>query len=71
MNVHYIPMAMLTLFRNRGYQISDYPMTYSLFANEISLPIYNNLTEKQLQIVVDTVVDAYYSIAGTEKTNVV
>ena len=70
-NVHYIPMAMLTLFRNRGYQISDYPMTYSLFANEISLPIYNNLTEKQLQIVVDAVIEAYYSVAGTERTNVV
>lgn len=27
-NVHYIPMAMLTLFKDRGYRMADYPKTY-------------------------------------------
>ena len=44
-NVHYIPMPMLTLFKNKGYKIEDYPKTYNLYANEISLPIYNNLNK--------------------------
>lgn len=61
-NVHYIPMPMLTLFKNLGYNISDYPNTYKLYANEISLPVYNNLTEEQLQYVVDTVVESYQSV---------
>ncbi len=50
-NVHYIPMAMLTLFKNLGYRIEDYPNTYRLYANEISLPIYNGLTEEQVEYV--------------------
>lgn len=61
-NVHYIPMAMLTLFKNRGYRMEDYPTTYNMYANEISLPIYNNLTKEQLRIIVDAVVEAYESV---------
>ncbi|MEG1950939.1 MAG: DegT/DnrJ/EryC1/StrS family aminotransferase [Odoribacter sp.] len=61
-NVHYIPMAMLTLFKNRGYCMEDYPCTYQLYRNEISLPIYNHLTREQLRWVVDTVVEAYEAI---------
>ena len=61
-NVHYIPMAMLTLFKNRGYRMEDYPNTYRLYSNEISLPIYNNLSKEQLRVVVDTVVEAYHAV---------
>ena len=63
-NVHYIPMAMLTLFKNKGYKIEDYPVTFDLYKNEISLPVYNGLTEDKLQFVVDTVIEAYKSVVG-------
>lgn len=56
-NVHYIPMAMLTLFRNLGYRMEDYPNTYDLYRNEITLPVYNGLTEEQLGYVVEVVRD--------------
>jgi dTDP-4-amino-4,6-dideoxygalactose transaminase len=61
-NVHYIPMAMLTLFKARGYDIKNYPQTYELYKNEISLPIYNGLTKDQLDMVIDAVVDAYNEV---------
>ncbi len=51
-NVHYIPMVMLTLFKNRGYSMADYPKTYELYANEITLPLYNSLTEEQIAEVI-------------------
>lgn len=54
-NVHYIPMAMLTLFKNRGYSIEDYPDTYRLYSNEITLPLYNGLTDEQVDEVVEAV----------------
>lgn len=57
-NVHYIPMPMLTLFRSRGYRIEDYPTTYALYANEITLPLYNGLTGDQVDEVVAEVVAA-------------
>ena len=61
-NVHYIPMSMLTLFKNKGYKIEDYPNTYNLYANEISLPIYNNLNKLQLEKITNTICQAYKSL---------
>ena len=61
-NVHYIPMPLLTLFRSRGYEMSDYPNTYELYHNEISLPIYNNLSLENQTAVIKTIVEAYNAI---------
>ena len=61
-NVHYIPMSMLTLFKNKGYKIEDYPNTYNLYANEISLPVYNNLSKRHLEKITNTVCEAYNSL---------
>jgi len=60
-NVHYIPMAMLTLFKSRGYDIADYPNTYALYSNEITLPLYNGLTDAQVDEVITAVVEAVES----------
>ena len=56
-NVHYIPMPMLTLFRNLGYRMEDYPNTFDLYQGEISLPLYNGLTEEEIEQVVLTMND--------------
>ena len=61
-NVHYIPMAMLTLFKELGYNINDYPQTYKNYACEISLPIYNGLTPDKVNYVANTVVDAFEKV---------
>ncbi|CAN5270533.1 DegT/DnrJ/EryC1/StrS family aminotransferase [soil metagenome] len=62
-NVHYIPMPMLTLFRERGYDMADYPKTYELYANEITLPLYNTLTEDQVAEVIHVVAAAVEATA--------
>ena len=63
-NVHFIPMPMLTLFHDLGYDIKDYPQAYKNFAHEISLPIYPQLDDEKVQFVIDTVVEAYNKIVG-------
>ena len=57
-NVHFIPMPMLTLFKEMGYKIEDYPQAYANFKGEISLPIYPQLTNEQVHFVIDCVVEA-------------
>lgn len=64
LNVHYIPMPMLTLFQNLGYRMEDYPNTYELYKGEISLPIYNGLTNEQIDYVVESVVEAVDWVIG-------
>lgn len=46
-NVHFIPLPMLSLFKEKGYDIKNYPVAYANYANEISLPIYPQLTNEQ------------------------
>lgn len=61
-NVHFIPMPMLTFFKEQGYDIKDYPQAYKNYACEISLPIYPQLTEGEVRFVIDTVKEAYESV---------
>ncbi|MGX8694780.1 MAG: DegT/DnrJ/EryC1/StrS family aminotransferase [Prevotella sp.] len=61
-NVHFIPLPMLTLFRDMGYRIEDYPQAYENYHHEISLPCYPQLTDEMVQFVIKTVIDAYHAI---------
>lgn len=63
-NVHFVPMPMLTLFREMGYDIKDYPQAYRNYAHEISLPIYPQLTDEQANFVIRTVVEAHNKVMG-------
>ena len=60
-NVHYIPMATFTFFKKKGFKIEDYPVTYNLYKNLITLPLYNGLTSEELDYVCKTVLSAYSS----------
>jgi dTDP-4-amino-4,6-dideoxygalactose transaminase len=62
-NVHFIPLPMLSLFKELGYDISNYPIAYRNYSCEISLPIYPQLTNEQIDIVINSVVDAYNTIS--------
>jgi len=61
-NVHYIPMPMLTLFKNLGYDINKYPISYDTYIREISLPIYPQLTDDQVDFVINSLENAYTKI---------
>jgi dTDP-4-amino-4,6-dideoxygalactose transaminase len=57
-NVHFIPVPMLTYYKNLGYDIKNYPNTYKLYCNEITLPVYYDLTSDQTDIIIQTTITA-------------
>ncbi len=57
-NVHFLPVQMTGFYKSLGYRIEDFPGTYSQFENEISLPVYVNLTDGQCKTVTDAVISA-------------
>ena len=65
-NVHFIPMPLLTVFKNKGYNIQDYPQTYLLYSGEISLPVYPQLNNQQCKIVTDAVIEAVNTVLANE-----
>jgi dTDP-4-amino-4,6-dideoxygalactose transaminase len=61
-NVHFIPMPMLTVFKNLGYKIEDYPVAYDNYSREISLPIYPQLTNEQVAYICEAVLTSYRKV---------
>jgi dTDP-4-amino-4,6-dideoxygalactose transaminase len=61
-NVHFIPMPMLTVFKNLGFKIEDYPVAYDNYSREISLPIYPQLTNEQIDYICEAVLASYKKI---------
>lgn len=57
-NVHFIPLPMLSFYKNSGYCIDNYPVTYDNYSREISLPVYFDLTDEQVDTVIQTVIQA-------------
>jgi dTDP-4-amino-4,6-dideoxygalactose transaminase len=55
-NVHFIPLPMLTYYKNEGYDIRDYPRAYDNYSRVISLPVYYDLGDEQLETVIETVI---------------
>lgn len=61
-NVHFLPLPMLTAFKNLGFNIADFPKAYEMYANEISLPIYPQLTNEQVDFICATVHNSYQKV---------
>lgn len=57
-NVHFLPLPTLTAYKKRGYKMEDYPETWNKYQNEISLPVYFDLTDEQVQTVIKAVKSA-------------
>lgn len=62
-NVHFQPLPLLTVFKNKGFAMEDYPSAYNNYAREISLPIYPGLDSK-VDYIIDSVVMAYDEVNG-------
>lgn len=66
-NVHFIPMPMLSFFKSMGYDMNDYPQAYQNFKGEISLPIYPQLDSEKLNFIIDTVKAAYTTVIAENR----
>ena len=56
-NVHYKPLPMMTAYKALGFDIKDYPNTYHLFENEVTLPLHTRLTDEDVEYVITNFVE--------------
>ncbi len=63
-NVHFIPVPAMSFYVNLGYDIKNYPTTLDNFSREISLPVFYDLTDEQIQTVIKAVVNAVKKVMG-------
>jgi dTDP-4-amino-4,6-dideoxygalactose transaminase len=63
-NVHFQPLPLFTAYKNLGYNIKNYPVAYAKYTSEISLPVYFQLSDSQVQMIISAVKIAYNKVMG-------
>ncbi len=61
-NVHYKPLPLLSAYKNLGFDIKDFPNSYELYKNEITLPLYTKLTDSDVEFVIKSFIEAVRTI---------
>ena len=57
-NVHFPPLPMLSVYRDLGYSMADYPTAMDCYSREISLPVYVGLSDENVGKVVSAVLES-------------
>lgn len=57
-NVHYKPLPMHTGYKKMGFDFTDYPNSYGLFENEITLPLHTCLSDEEVDHIIETLIGA-------------
>ncbi len=57
-NVHFKPIPLLSYYAGLGFDLNQYPVSKKLWESEISLPVYAQLTESQVNEVINAVLSA-------------
>jgi len=65
-NVHFIPMPMMTLFKELGYNIKDFPVSYDNYSREISLPIYPQLSDQDVDFICSVILKSYRKLTSND-----
>lgn len=63
-NVHFQPLPMLSFYKKLGYKINDYPIAFDNYSREISLPVYYDLSDENVQIVINAVIKAVEQVVN-------
>lgn len=52
-NVHFKPLHMHTAYKQLGFDIKDFPKSFEMYHNEVTLPLHTNLTDEQIEYVIE------------------
>lgn len=63
-NVHYKPLPLLSYYKALEYKMDDYPVANKLWIGEISLPVFYDITEEQIDRVIEVVVQSVNKVIG-------
>ena len=63
-NVHYMPLPMLTAYKNLGFKVDNYPNAYRRFENMITLPLFSKMTNEQCVYVAEQLSRAAAEVMG-------
>ena len=57
-NVHFQPLPLLTAYKSLGYKMEDYPRAWEKYENEITLPVYFDLSDENVKIIIKAIIES-------------
>lgn len=57
-NVHFQPLPLLSAYKSFGYKMDDFPVAWDNYSREISLPVFYDITQEQIEWVIQVVVSS-------------
>ena len=61
-NVHFQPLPMFSTYQNLGFKIEKYPVSFDNYSREITLPVYEDLNNEQVDQVIDATISSVNEI---------
>lgn len=62
LNVHFQPLPLLSFYKNYGWDIANFPNAWAQYENEISLPVFYDLTDESVKYVAQSIIEAYKAL---------
>lgn len=53
-NVHFKPLPMMTAYKEKGFDIKDFPEAYNMHKNQLTLPMNSVITDEEVDYLLDT-----------------
>jgi dTDP-4-amino-4,6-dideoxygalactose transaminase len=64
-NVHFIPVPMMSYYKGLGYDIANYKTTFDNYSREISLPVFYDLTDEIIETVINAVINSVEKVLNS------
>ena len=61
-NVHFIPLPLLKIFKERNFNINDFPVSYDNYSRVITLPVYPQLSDDNVEKIINAVIESFNSV---------
>jgi dTDP-4-amino-4,6-dideoxygalactose transaminase len=61
-NVHFQPIPLLSFYKEKGYRMDQYPNAYSSYISEISLPVYYDLSNEDVDYISTKLIEITKSV---------
>jgi dTDP-4-amino-4,6-dideoxygalactose transaminase len=61
-NVHFQPIPLLSFYKEKGYHMEEFPNAFSSYISEISLPVYYDLSNEDVQYISTKLIEITKSV---------
>lgn len=62
-NVHFKPLPMMTAYKEKGFDIKDFPEAYNMHKNQLTLPMNSIISDKEVDYLLETFIKIYYELS--------